>query len=282
MVKVVAIIQVRTNSTRLPNKIFKNLPFFAKETLLSNIVLRLKEIKEINNIVIATTSEEKDDVVEEYCKKNNILFYRGSEKNVLERYYETAKYYGADVILRMTGDNPIIDVSIIRDVLSKFLKDNKIDYLKTKNLPLGMGVEIFNFKSLEKNYKNSILDYEKEHVTPYFYKTNPKYFNIIEIEKENSEEISNIRLTVDCIEDYIFICCLFDELYLKNKIFGLEEIKELKTQKPWIFQINNSIEQKRVCNSLEEEIEEAIKLLNKQDLNRVEKYLKEKYYEKDK
>ena len=132
----------------------------------------------------------------------------------------------------------------------------------------------------KKNYKNSILDYEKEHVTPYFYKTNPKYFNIIEIEKENSEEISNIRLTVDCIEDYIFICCLFDELYLKNKIFGLEEIKELKVQKPWIFQINNSIEQKRVCNSLKEEIEEAKKLLKKQDLNKAYNFLLENWEKK--
>ncbi|WP_167444850.1 cytidylyltransferase domain-containing protein [Fusobacterium canifelinum] len=275
MVNIIAIVQARMDSTRFPNKVLKNLPFFSSETLLSNIVNRLNEVKDINKIVIATTTKSSDDIIEKYCKKENIACFRGSEKNVLERFYKSAKYYKADIILRFTADNPVIDTCLINESLNVFQKEDKIDYFNLKNIPLGMGVEIFTFKALEKNYFNSISDFEKEHVTPYFYKTASQNFKILHFDKK--ENIPSLRLTVDTFEDYNFMCILFDELYLKNKFFGLKEILELKEKKPWIFEINSSVAQKKVCATLEEEINEAKNLLQKQDLNKAYKFLTENW-----
>ena len=276
MVNIVAIIQARMGSSRFPNKVLKNLPFFSSETLLSNIINRLNEIKSINKIVVATTDKSSDNIIEEYCKEKNISVFRGNEKNVLERFYMAAINYKADVILRFTGDNPIIDISLINKSLNEFQREKDIDYLSLKNIPLGMGVEIFTFKALEKNYLNSIFEYEKEHVTPYFYKTCPQNFKILYLDK-NKDEIPPLRFTVDTFEDYNFMCILFDELYPKNNFFGLKEILELREKKPWIFEINSSIMQKRFCATLDEEIEEAKRLLKKQDLNKAYKFLTENW-----
>ena len=254
MVNIVAIVQARMNSKRLPNKVLKHLPFYSSKSLLMNIVDRLKLIKMINKIVIATTNKIVDDPIEEYCLKNNILCFRGSEENVLQRYYEAAKFNEADVVLRFTGDNPVIDTFLIEDALTKFINSSDIDYLRLKGIPIGMGVEIFSFKALEKNFQNSVSMYEKEHVTPYFYKTNPQDFKIIEVTKKYEVDISNIRLTVDSREDYNFMCILFDELYSENNYFGILEVLELKKKKPWIFELNSYVEQKKVCVTLDEEI----------------------------
>ncbi|WP_293960214.1 glycosyltransferase family protein [uncultured Fusobacterium sp.] len=282
MVKVGAIIQARMGSSRLPNKILKKLPYFSEETILSNIISRATEVKEIDEIVVATTQNIEDDKIEEYCKSKNIKYYRGSENNVLKRFYEAAKTNELDIIIRLTSDNPIIDISLLSETVSFFKEKDNINYLRTINTPIGMGVEIFDKTSLEINYINSKDKFEQEHVTPYFYKTCPKKFNIIEYQSKIFDKSYNWRFTVDTNEDYTFICCLFDELYEKNKFFSIIEIEKLYQDKPWIFNININTEQKKVCSNLNEEIEEAIKLLNKQDLNRVEKYLKEQYYGKDK
>lgn len=277
MVNIVAIIQARMNSKRLPNKVLKNLPFCSSKSLLMNIVDRLKLIKKINKIIVATTNKTVDDSIEEYCLKNNILCFRGSEENVLKRYYEAAKFNEADIVLRFTGDNPVIDTFLIEEALTMFINTSNTDYLRLKGVPIGMGVEIFSFKALEKNFQNSISTYEKEHVTPYFYKTNPQNFKIIEITKKYETDISNIRLTVDSKEDYNFMCILFDELYSKNNYFGIFEILELKERKPWIFELNSYIEQKKVFVTLDEEIEEAKKLLKKQDLNKAYDFIVKNY-----
>lgn len=282
MVKVGAIIQARMGSSRLPNKILKKLPYFSEETILSNIILRASEVKEIDEIIVATTQNIEDDKIEEYCKSKNIKCYRGSENNVLKRFYEAAKVNELDIIIRLTSDNPIIDINLLSETISFFREKGNINYLKTTNTPIGMGVEIFDKNSLEINYVNSKDKFEQEHVTPYFYKTCPEKFNIVEYQSKIFNKIYNWRFTVDTNEDYTFVCCLFDELYEKNKFFSIIEIEKLYQIKPWLFNINNNIEQKKTCSNLNEEVEEAIRLLNKQDLNRVEKYLKEQYYGKDK
>lgn len=282
MVKVGAIIQARMGSSRLPNKILKKLPYFSEETILSNIILRASEVKEIDEIIVATTQNIEDDKIEKYCKSKKIKCYRGSENNVLKRFYEAAKINELDIIIRLTSDNPIIDINLLSETISFFKEKGNINYLKTTNAPIGMGVEIFDKNSLEINYVNSKDKFEQEHVTPYFYRTCPEKFNIAEYQSKIFNKNYNWRFTVDTNEDYTFVCCLFDELYEKNKFFSIIEIEKLYQTKPWLFNININTEQKRVCLNLNEEVEEAIRLLNKQDLNRVEKYLKEQYYGKDK
>ena len=277
-----AIIQARLGSNRLPNKVLKNLPFFSEETILSNIISRIKKVKGIDKTIVATTINFKDDLLEKYCKANKISYFRGSEENVLERYYLASKNFNLDVIIRLTSDNPLIDIELLEETIEYFKNKGNLDYLRTKNTPLGMGVEIFSFKALEKNYLNSNQAIEKEHVTPYFYKTCPEKFRIKEYESKKYVNNDNFkgRFTIDTLEDYTFMCCIFDELYNNNKFFSLKEVKELFMKKPWLNNINSSIEKKKTCSNLEEEIEEALRLLNKQDLNRAEKYLKEEYYGK--
>ena len=118
---------------------------------------------------------------------------------------------------------------------------------------------------------NATEKYEKEHVTPYFYKSNPDKFKINEV--LSSKDNSNIRITLDTPQDYALLCVIYDNLYPKNNFFSLEDILELFEQKPWIKFINEDIIQKKVCNSLSEELEEAIYLCERQDLDKAKEFI---------
>lgn len=281
---IVCIIQARTTSSRLPNKVLLNLPYNGNKTVLEQVINRVKESKDINKIVVATTINETDNKIEKLCENLQISCFRGSEDNVLSRYYEAATKYKADLIIRITSDCPCIDHEILDELIEKHLNEEN-DYTSNslvRTFPHGLDCEIFSYKVLKEAYENAKEKFEFEHVTPYVYKTNKNKYKIGQLLLNKNKEYSKIRITLDTKEDYILLCEVYDNLYSDNKYFNCEDIINLFEEKKWLHLINNSIEQKRVCNSLEEEIEEAVKLLNKQDLNRAEKYLKEKYYEKDK
>lgn len=281
---IVCIIQARTTSSRLPNKVLLNLPYNGNKTVLEQVINRVKESKYINKIVVATTINEIDNKIEKLCKSLQIGCFRGSEDNVLSRYYEAATKYKTDLVVRITSDCPCIDPEILDELIEKHLNEEN-DYTSNslvRTFPHGLDCEIFSYKILKEAYENAKEKFEFEHVTPYIYKTNKNKYKIGQLLLNKNKEYSKIKITLDTKEDYILLCEVYDNLYSNNKYFNCEDIIDLFEEKKWFYLINNSIEQKRVCNSLEEEIEEAIKLLNKQDLNRVEKYLKEKYYEKDK
>lgn len=281
---IVCIIQARTTSSRLPNKVLLNLPYNGNKTVLEQVINRVKESKYINKIVVATTINETDNKIERLCENLQISCYRGSEDNVLSRYYKAATEYKANLVIRITSDCPCIDYKIIDELIEKHL-DEENDYTSNslvRTFPHGLDCEIFSYKILKEAYENAKEKFEFEHVTPYIYKTNKNKYKIGQLLLNKNKEYSKIRITLDTKEDYILLCEVYDNLYNNNKYFNCEDIIDLFEEKKWLYLINNSIEQKRVCNSLEEEIEEAIKLLNKQDLNRAEKYIKEKYYEKDK
>lgn len=281
---IVCIIQARTTSSRLPNKVLLNLPYNGDKTVLEQVINRVKKSKYINKIIVATTTNKTDDKIEILCKNLQINCFRGSEDNVLSRYYEAATKYGTDLIVRITSDCPCIDPEILDELIEKHLNE-KNDYTSNslvRTFPHGLDCEIFLYKVLKEAYENAKERFEFEHVTPYVYKINKNKYKIGQLLLNKNKEYSKIRITLDTKEDYILLCEVYDNLYSNNKYFSCEDIINLFEEKKWLYLINNSIEQKRVCNSLEEEIEEAVKLLNKQDLNRAEKYLKEKYYEKDK
>lgn len=281
---IVCIIQARTTSSRLPNKVLLSLPYGSDKTVLEQVINRVNKSEFINKIVIATTVNKTDNPIEELCKNLKITCYRGSEDNVLARYYEAAKENEADMIIRVTSDCPCIDSKVIDDLITKHLKE-KNDYTSnslTRTFPHGLDCEIFSFELLEEAYNNAKEKFEKEHVTPYIYKTNKDKFKLGSLILDNSKGYEKIRITLDTKEDYTLLCNIYDYLYKEDKDFNCNDIIELFEKKPWLFNINSNIEQKKACLNLDEEIEEAIKLLNKQDLNRVEKYLKEQYYGKDK
>lgn len=279
--KIACIIQARTTSSRLPNKVLLKLPYNGSCTVLEQVIFRVKQSKYVDEIIIATTSNKTDNLIEGLGSKIGVKVYRGSEDDVLARYYEAAKVNKADIIIRITSDCPCIDYEILDKLIEKHLKE-KNDYTSNaikRSYPHGFDCEVFSFKALNDAYLYGKDKFEREHVTPYIYKTAKNNYKIGILESE--ENLSNIRVTLDTKEDYNLLCAVYDFLYTENNIFLVQDLKKLFSDKKWLFNINNNIEQKKVCKDLNEEIEEAIKLLNKQDLNKAEVYLKEKFYEKE-
>ena len=267
--KIGAIIQARTSSTRLPGKVLKELPYASGITCLEQVIRRLKKSKKLNDIIIATTKEKEDNEIINIVKKENVKYFRGSKENVLSRYYFAAKENNIDIIVRITSDCPCIDVAItdltIDDHINKMADYTTNSFVRT--YPHGLDVEVFNFNALEKAYRNATKDYEKEHVTPYINR-NPQIFKINIIKAPKELYAPDIRITLDTEEDYALLCAVYDYLYPKNKYFNAYDIVNLFNKKSWLKLINKKIMQKKILNTLEEELKEAVKILDLQDLNK--------------
>jgi spore coat polysaccharide biosynthesis protein SpsF len=239
----VAIIQARLGSTRLPGKVFKTL---SGRPMLWHVVDRLSHSKMLDKIIIATTTQPEDDQVEGFCSANNILCYRGSSNDVLSRYYETAKIYSAEIVIRITSDCPVIDPYILDDMLRQFISEDNIDYMSNsiqRTFPRGLDAEIFTFATLEKTFTEAKLDYEHEHVTPYIYH-NPEKFTIKNY--ANEKDLSSYRWTVDTAEDFRLIEEIYNSLYQKDKIFLFKDILQLIEKRPELIKINQDIKQKKL------------------------------------
>ena len=241
--KLVSIIQARMNSTRLPGKVLMKVD---GKPMIGYLTERLKKIKKIDEIVISTTNNKKDNSLISYCKKNNLSYFRGSEKNVLKRVYQTAKFYKADIILFITGDCPIIDIKIINKYLNYFIRHKKkFDYVGNaflRSYPDGMDMHIFHFKTLKKNYEISEKNLEKEHVTLGI-KNHPKKFKIKNFKAPKNLFWPELGLTLDEREDFILIKKLI--LYFKkrnNIYFSCKNIINLlKTKKNNWTKINSHV-----------------------------------------
>ena len=240
--KIKAIIQARTGSTRLPNKIFKEL---SGRPVLWHVIERLKHSKLIDEIIIATTDLSDDDAVEKFCIENDIKFYRGSSDNVLSRYYNAAKKSGAGTVIRITSDCPVIDPALIDDMISMY-QQSGVDYLSNsieRTFPRGLDAEIFSFKALEKAFNNAGKQYELEHVTPYIYQ-HPEAFSLKSY--VNGTDYSFHRWTLDTDEDFNLITEIYKSLYKEGEIFYWEEVLKLFQLRPELIEINKHIEQKKL------------------------------------
>ena len=229
----------------------------------------------LNEIIIATTTDENDKKIINIAEKEKVIWFKGSKEDVLERYYLAAKENNLDIVVRITSDCPCIDPDIIDMIVENHL-DVKADYTSNslvKTFPRGLDVEVINFETLQKAYFEASDEFEKEHVTPYIYKTKPELFKINVINAKNELKAPDIRITLDTEEDYALLCAVFDYLYHKNVFFNSNDIIDLFNQKPWLKIINKKIVQKKVFNTLDEEIIEAKKILDFQELNRAKKIL---------
>mgnify|MGYP000729914387 CR=1 FL=1 len=236
-VKVAAIIQARRGSTRLPDKVFLEL---SNKPLLEHVVNRLKKADLLQEIIIATTDLPNDNLIESWANSNKISVFRGSENNVLERYYEAAKKFQVDVIVRITADDPFKDYRLVDEAVSVLI-ENKLDFVCNNNpvsFPEGLDVEVLTFNALEVSYNNVISDFDKEHVTQYIHKNKDK-FNIANI--QNDKDLSFYRWTLDTIEDYQFAQKIYSELYKEGDVFLREEIFELLEKSPLIMELNNKV-----------------------------------------
>lgn len=237
---IVTIIQARTGSSRLPNKVI--MPLYGKP-LLIRMVERVKASKLAGIIVVATTTEPSDDLIEELCKKNNFNLFRGNTTDLLDRHYQAAKLFNADAVVKIPSDCPLIDPGIIDKVL-KFFIDNVSSFDFVSNLhpatyPDGNDVEVMSFYALKDAWENAKRNLEREHTTPYFWE-NPNKFRIGNVVWETGLDYSmTYRFTIDYLKDYNFIKSVYDELYPINPNFTIYDILNLLEEKPFIKQIND-------------------------------------------
>ena len=254
VLKRVAIIQVRTTSQRLPNKCLLHL--FGK-TVLEHIIRRLRYAKSIDEICVATTTNTSDDVIEEIAKNAGVHVYRGSEDDVLDRFYQAAKSVRADVICRVTADDPLKDPQVLDKIMQTY-SEGRYDYVSNTmkpSYPEGIDIEIFSFKALEKAWQEGNMPSEREHVTPYIWK-NPQLFQTYNV--ENSQDLSANRWTLDNAADWVFIQQIYDFLYRENSIFYMDDVLKLLDEHPYLTKINNhTVRNEGYLKSLAEEIGEV-------------------------
>lgn len=273
--KTVGIIQARTSSTRLPKKVLKSLPFNSDVTVLEQVVKRLKKSCQIDEVVVATTLSIDDDEIVKIAKKESVKCFRGSKEDVLSRYYLAAKESKADIVVRVTSDCPCIDSDIVDRCIDTHNKENS-DYTTNcleRTFPHGLDVEVFNFSILEEAYLNADKQYEREHVCPYIHTTHRNRFKLTNVRANEDERGEDIRITIDTLEDYALLCAVYDYLYIGNEFFGAREIVTLFNNKPWLKLINKKIIQKKIFSSLEDELKEAVKVLELQDLKNAKRLL---------
>jgi spore coat polysaccharide biosynthesis protein SpsF len=210
--KVVAIVQARMGSSRLPGKVMMNLD--GENPALYYVIKQLQSCKLLDEMVVATSTKPNDDKIFDFTRTMNVQCFRGSEENVLDRYYQCAKKTNADIIIRIPADKPLIDPNLVDDIISKF-DTSKFDYISnwlTKNVPSGTEVEAMTFVALEKAWNEAIGDENKEHVTPYIY-NNPKEFRIFSV--EYNEFPLDLRYALDTKEDYEFIKLLISKINVR-------------------------------------------------------------------
>ncbi|MFK7780604.1 MAG: glycosyltransferase family protein [Candidatus Gracilibacteria bacterium] len=210
-------LQARMGSTRLPGKTLKDLN---RLPLILHVINRLELINSCE-IVLLTSDTKKDDILEKWCKENSTLCFRGSEDNVLERYYNAAKFYKANNILRATGDNPLIEPYFANELLNKHI-ESKADYSSNKsevgsNLPDGLGIEIFTFEALESSMQKSTQEHHFEHVNEYILENRDKFKIYKDCNVGGLIDKSNIRLTVDTSDDFKKVEAIF-----KNQNFKID------------------------------------------------------------
>ena len=249
--KIVAIIQARTGATRLPGKIF--LPLGGKP-VIRWVIDRIKKCNEINDILLATTTNEGDDALEDLCVKSDIAFFRGSEDDVLGRYYFAAKSIGLDendIVVRITGDCPLIDPKLCDDIVSSLINGDA-DYasnIVTCTFPDGLDCEAMKFSALEKSWREAELKYEREHVTQYILR-HPEIFKV-----KNyfyPVDLSYMRWTLDEPRDYEFIKTVIDGIGKDD--FDMKDVLDFIEKNPRLLEINSSITRNEgLIKSIQEE-----------------------------
>ncbi|WP_430788226.1 cytidylyltransferase domain-containing protein [Virgibacillus flavescens] len=240
--KVAAIIQARMGSTRLPGKVLKKV---LKKPLLAYQLERVQRSNYLNEILVATTDQNKDDAIVSFCQNYGLSVFRGSETDVLTRYYNAADYVKADVIVRLTSDCPLIDPNQIDKVIERYHSHNHpLQYVSNtlkRTLPRGMDTEVFSIQALQKAYEKAESKTDREHVTRYIV-NNPQLFKLSNV--SNSINYSHHRWTVDTIEDFSLIKKIIETLYPAHPFFSLEDVIELLEKNPKWQLINSHVQQK--------------------------------------
>jgi spore coat polysaccharide biosynthesis protein SpsF len=256
--KIVAIIQGRMSSSRLPGKILADL---AGQPMLTRVYTRTSRAKTLDEVVFATTTDASDDPVAEYCDLSGIPFTRGSQFDVLDRYYQAASAAKADVVVRITADCPVIDPQLIDDVVNTLLDDeydfvcNRLPPPWTRTYPIGLDVEACTFKALKKAWKEAKEPQHREHAMPYFYEgvqlskqsrtletgTSPRGFGVALL--QHTTDFGDYRWTVDTPEDLEFMRQVYGHFDGWDD-FTWREVLDLVHDQPALMEINAGVQHK--------------------------------------
>jgi spore coat polysaccharide biosynthesis protein SpsF len=239
--KVVAIIQARMGSTRLPGKVLMDI---CGETMLARVVSRVKRAKLINEVLVATTDRPTDDAIVAECKKSSVSVSRGDQNDVLDRYFRAAQLSKAEVIVRITSDCPLIDPEVTDKTIAAFLEERP-DYASNclvRTYPRGLDTEVISFAALSRAWQSARKPYEREHVTPYIIE-HPTEFKHLSV--TGRENFSEYRWTVDTLEDLTLVREIYRRLNGEG-IFSGWAVIELLQREPELLELNRSVQQKAV------------------------------------
>jgi spore coat polysaccharide biosynthesis protein SpsF len=241
--KTVAIIQARMSSTRLPGKVLK---IVEGRTILDRMVERVRRAKTVDETIVATTVDPSDDAIVEVCEKIKVPVFRGNLQDVLDRYYQAARQYQADVVIRLTGDCPLIDPDLIDEVVRK-LQTEKVDFVcnrlpppMTRTYPIGLDVEACTFQALERAWKEATEKHEREHVLPYLYEV-PGRFKVIQL--DYVEDLGKLRWTLDTPEDLQLLQAIYHHFDGRND-FSWLDVLALNKGQPEMFEVNSTVKHK--------------------------------------
>jgi spore coat polysaccharide biosynthesis protein SpsF len=239
---VVATIEARMTSKRLPGKVMANCRGIS---MLERLATRLRSVSNIDEVLIATTTNSEDDVVVELASNLGVRFFRGSEDNVFDRVIQAATFAGADTVVEITGDCPLLDPVLVEQMVEIF-RCNSIDYLsncESPSFPAGMEIQVVSLQALIKSYKmtNSVLD--REHVTLHIRK-NPEQFRQMHLIAPLSLRFPELSVTLDESADLEVIRAVIENLETSNPLFGCEDIVQFLNQNPHIAKLNKSVARK--------------------------------------
>jgi spore coat polysaccharide biosynthesis protein SpsF len=241
-VNVVAIVQARMRSTRLPGKVLKKIK---NKVILDYVIERLQVCSQVDDIILATTTAERDNQLADYAAQQDIHLFRGSEDDVLRRYYDAAIQYKVDTIVRITSDCPLLDPRTIDNIIN-IHTGKKVDYTSNvmkRTFPRGLDVEVFTFQALENTFHNAHEPYQREHVTPYLIE-HPEIFRLYNVEAQGKLRRPEIRITLDTQEDFEFIKQIL--LHFNTLTFTTEDVIDFLDEHPELLKINKTVKQKKL------------------------------------
>jgi spore coat polysaccharide biosynthesis protein SpsF len=236
---IVTIIQARMGSTRLPGKVLMDL---GGETVLARVVARLRRATLVNEIAVATTNFVADEAIVRECRRLEVPFFRGSENDVLDRYYQAARVFAAGTVVRITSDCPAIDPDLVDETIRVF-QHQQGDYASNsfpRTYPRGLDTEVFTMNALEQAWREAHKPYEREHVTPYFYE-NPELFRSVSL--HGRSDYSQYRWTLDTAEDLELLRTMYARFgNLDDFTWG--EAIQLMEREPELAELNSRVVQK--------------------------------------
>ena len=265
--KIGIIIQARLGSTRLPNKVMLPLPAGGEKTIISEVIESVKDVSEISNVIVATSTSKVNNDLESYINSLKVECYRGSENDVLSRFYDIVIKHKFKYIIRLTADNPIVDNLLLKEFIRNFIS-NDLDYSYSNNLPLGCNFEMMKASEIINAHENSENLFDKEHVTPFIKRNANKTVDFI---FNNIKVIPNLRLTIDYASDYAFINLIYT--MLKGKPKSIKNIINLVEKNNWLLDVNKSNFQKKEFKNIDEEIKNILPLIKQRGLKRLQKLL---------